>query len=87
MTSTLKSVLGARYAGSTLDGNAADNPAFPSLPSYTVYDLGAYWQLGDVSLSMKVNNLFDKLYASRSFNGEIYPLPERHVTVSALWRF
>jgi iron complex outermembrane receptor protein len=87
VTPALQTVLAVRHAGSSLDGNAAENPAFPSLPSYTVYDFGANWQLDDVRLSLKVNNLFDKLYATKSYNGEIYPMPERHVTAGALWRF
>ncbi|RJG11282.1 TonB-dependent siderophore receptor [Massilia cavernae] len=60
------------------------------LPSYSVADLGIYYDLGKFDFTLKFSNLFDKkYYESAGFFGELAVLPgaPRSVAVSMRTRF
>jgi len=82
--------LAARYVSSVRDNNAFDDPnPRPRLAAYTVVDAGMRWRPhGEaLSMSLSVNNLFDRAYATRQYSGDVYPMPGRHVMVAASMTF
>jgi iron complex outermembrane recepter protein len=84
----VQATLAARYVSGVRDGNAFDDPApSPPLASFTVVDAGLRWRGDALAVSASVNNLFNRIYATRQYSGQLYPMPERHFALGLNWRF
>lgn len=84
-TQKLQARAGLRYVGRTYSDNANQF----RVPGYTVVDGGASYALTDrIALNVRVFNLFDKVYATTTYNDEQYILGRpRSYEVSVDFRF
>ncbi|WP_018410018.1 TonB-dependent receptor [Methyloversatilis thermotolerans] len=83
MSDSLDLTLAVRHASSSADGNAVDaSQTFARLASWTVADAGMRWAPaglhGRPVVTLAINNLFDRAYATKQYNGSVYPMPDRH---------
>lgn len=78
--------LGAEYVSTRTNFIEAD--AFPA-PGYLVWDAALYWSVGDVSLALRCDNLFDRVYSQSTFGGRNghFPGEPRNLTLTAAWKF
>lgn len=77
--------LGAEYVGPRL--NFIETDAFPA-SGYTVWDAALYCTLGDVALTLRCDNLLDRVYSQSTFGGRNghFPGEPRTVTLTAVWK-
>ena len=78
--------LGAEYVSTRTNFIEAD--AFPA-HGYAVWDAALYWSVGDVSLTLRCDNLFDRVYSQSTFGGRNghFPGEPRNLTLTAAWKF
>ena len=84
---TLNINLGAAYVGSRyLDGDNANLQSKTS--GHTVLNSNILYSYQDWKVGFKINNITNRKYfeSANSF-GSIFPLPERNISLSALWQF
>jgi outer membrane receptor protein involved in Fe transport len=84
MSDSLDLTLALRHAASSADGNAVSaSQSFPRLAGYTVADAGVRWAPsglpGKPVVTLAINNLFDRAYATKQYSGSVYPMPGRHL--------
>lgn len=78
--------LGAEYVSTRT--NFIEVDAFPAR-GYVVWDAALYWAVADVSLTLRCDNLFDRVYSQSTFGGRNghFPGEPRNVTLTAAWKF
>ena len=72
-----------QYVGERVNG------ANPTVPSFTVVDASVAYELNDATLlTLKVDNLFDRLYASTAYTGSQWLVAEpRTLSLTADYSF
>lgn len=81
------------YQSELLDGNdRADSPAsttgLQTVPSRTVWNLrGSYQITDDLEVFCRINNLFDRRFATVAFSGNFFPAPGRQVFIGGNYTF
>ena len=78
--------LGAEYVSTR--ANSLEVDAFPA-PGYVVWDAALFWSVGDVALTLRCDNLFDRVYSQSTFGGRNghFPGEPRNATLTAAWKF
>ncbi len=78
--------LGAEYVSTR--ANSLEVDAFPAR-GYVVWDAALFWSVGDVALTLRGDNLFDRVYSQSTFGGRNghFPGEPRNVTLTAAWKF
>ncbi|HTE14213.1 MAG TPA: TonB-dependent receptor, partial [Burkholderiales bacterium] len=84
----------ANHVGSQFMDNDEGNTLGVKIPAYTVVDLKLVYRSGPWTVGAAVNNLFGEKYFNYAVRSQfvadrynVYPLPERNMTISALYEF
>jgi iron complex outermembrane receptor protein len=78
--------LGAEYV--SIRTNFIEVDAFPA-KGYTVWDAALFYTVGDLALTLRCDNVLDRVYSQSTFGGRNghFPGEPRNLTLTAAWKF